>query len=46
MNTVVSVWNYVKVNIKSQGNILHDQMIMKEFSDPFTGEEIKRKKNK
>lgn len=27
-----------------QEDILHDQMTMKEFIDPFTGEEIKRKK--
>ena len=38
------IQEYIKNQL--QEDILHDQMTMKEFIDPFTGEEIKRKKNK
>jgi len=36
------IQEYIKNQL--QEDILHDQMTMKEFIDPFTGEEIKRKK--
>ena len=38
------IQEYIKNQL--QEDILHDQMTMKEFIDPFTGEEIKRRKNK
>ncbi|SDB09574.1 putative transposase, partial [Lysinibacillus sp. TC-37] len=36
------IQEYIKNQL--QEDILQDQMTMKEFIDPFTGEEIKRKK--
>ena len=36
------IQEYIKNQL--QEDILHDQMTMKEFIDPFTGEEIKRSK--
>ena len=36
------IQEYIKNQL--QEDILHDQMTMKEFIDPFTGEEIKRRK--
>lgn len=36
------IQEYIKNQL--QEDILHDQTTMKEFIDPFTGEEIKRKK--
>ena len=38
------IQEYIKNQL--QEDILEDQMTMKEFIDPFTGEELKRKKNK
>ena len=38
------IQEYIKINYKKIS--CKDQMTMKEFIDPFTGEEIKRKKNK
>ncbi|EON70444.1 IS200/IS605 family transposase [Lysinibacillus sphaericus] len=38
------IQEYIKNQL--QEDILHDQMTIKEIIDPFTGEEIKRKKNK
>ena len=46
MDTVGRNKKVIQAYIKNQlqEDILQDQMTMKEFIDPFTGEEIKRKK--
>lgn len=48
MDTVGRNQKVIQEYIKNQlqKDLLEDQMTMKEFIDPFTGEELNRRKNK